>query len=165
MQEIRGRSWLPLERLTCQLHQEEAKIKGQGEPSLLVTLLGKGLWPGPPRSHPMEWNPVHYFYRCQGQGQVLEIKPKPKCSSLGTSFAVQWLKTHPSIAGGKGLRNSDPTNCLTRPEKKKHMIKTAFYTGGGKDQLPYKEYLENCLTTGEKGKKCFLSPTFKKKTR
>ena len=45
------------------------------------------------------------------------------------------------------------------------MIKTAFYTGGGKDQLPYKEYLENCLTTGEKGKKCFLSPTFKKKTR
>lgn len=42
MQEIRGRSRLPLKRLTCQLHQEEAKIKGQGEPSLLVTPWGSG---------------------------------------------------------------------------------------------------------------------------
>lgn len=42
------------------------------------------------------------------------------------------------------------------------MIKTVFYIGGGKDRLPYKDYLENCLTTGEKGKKCFLPPTFKK---
>lgn len=42
------------------------------------------------------------------------------------------------------------------------MIKTAFYIGGGTDQLPYKDYLENCLTTGEKGKK-MLSPTLKKK--
>lgn len=42
------------------------------------------------------------------------------------------------------------------------MIKTAFYIGGGKDRLPYKDYLENCLTTGEKGKKCFLPPTLKK---
>ena len=81
---------------------------------------------------------------------------------LGTSFAVQCLRTHSSIAGGKGLRNSDPTNCLAQPKKKKHMIKTAFYIGGGKDRLPYKDYLENCLTTGEKGKKCFLPPTLKK---
>lgn len=54
MQEIRGRSRLPLETLTCLLHQEEAKIKGQGEPSLLVIPLGQGLWPGLPRSHPVE---------------------------------------------------------------------------------------------------------------
>ena len=81
---------------------------------------------------------------------------------LETSFAVQWLRTHPSIAGGKSLRNSDPTNCLAWP-KKKHMIKTAFYIGGGTDQFPYKDYLENCLTTGEKGKKT-LSPTLKKIT-
>lgn len=86
MQEIRGRSRLPLKRLTCQLHQEEAKIKGEGEPSLLVTPSGKGLWPSLPRSHPVEWNPVHYFHTCQGQGQVLEIKPILKCSSLRTSL-------------------------------------------------------------------------------
>ena len=43
------------------------------------------------------------------------------------------------------------------------MIKTAFYIGGGTDQFPYKDYLENCLTTGEKGKKT-LSPTLKKIT-
>ena len=75
---------------------------------------------------------------------------------LGTSSAVQWLKIHPSIAGGKALRNSDPTNCFAQPKKKKHMIKTAFHIGGGKDQLPYKNYLENFLPLERREKNTFF---------